>query len=105
MSVEETEQTPSAHKQSTVQLSLMSLVMIASLSGFCGGLVWAVFTAFLDLLGIIQLEKFSSFIANLITFPMIGLFFSGFFAFVGYPVFKSISKRFKGLKLSGLFIN
>ncbi len=105
MSAENIEPTPSAHKNSAVQLSLMSLVMVTGLSGFCGGLAWAIITALLDMIGLIHLDKFNSFITNIITFPMIGLFFGGFFALVGFPIFKPICRRIRGLKLSGLFIN
>lgn len=105
MPAEEMETTPSAYKNSTVQLSLVSVMMVAGLSGFSGGLAWAIITELMEFIGLIHLDTFSSFIANIITFPMIGLFFGAFFAFVGYPIFKSICRRFKGLKLSGLFIN
>jgi hypothetical protein len=105
MSVEEMDSTPTAHTQSAVQLNLLSLVLVTGLSGFCGGLVWAVITSFLDLIGVIQLVKFDSFIVNLITFPLIGLFFSAFFAVIGYPIYKWRCKKVRGQKLSGLFIN
>jgi hypothetical protein len=105
MSVEEMDSTPTAHTQSAVQLNLLSLVLVTGLSGFCGGLVWAVITSFLDLIGFIQLVKFDSFIVNLITFPLIGLFFSAFFAVIGYPIYKWRCKKVRGQKLSGLFIN
>jgi len=97
--------TPTAYTQSAVQLNLLSLVLVTGLSGFCGGLVWALITSFLDLIGFIQLVKFDSFIVNLITFPLIGLFFSAFFSVIGYPIYKWRCKKIRGQKLSGLFIN
>jgi hypothetical protein len=105
MSEEKIETTPTAHTQSAVQLNLLSLVMITALSGFCGGLAWAVLTSILDLLGFIHLVKFNSYIVNLITFPLIGLFFSGFFSVMGYPIYKWRCRQTRGQKLSGLFIN
>lgn len=67
-----------AHTQSIVQLSLLSLVLVSGFSGFCGGFSWAVITTVLDLVGFIDLTKFSSYIVNLVTFPLIGLFFGAF---------------------------
>ena len=105
MSEENMDTIPAAHTQSAVQLNLVSLVLITGLAGFSGGLAWAVLTTVLDLFGFIQLDKFGSYISNLLTFPLIGLFFSAFFSVIGYPVYKRICKRLRGQKLSGLFIN
>lgn len=105
MSEQNMDTTVSAHSQSAVQLNLLSLVLLTSLSGFCGGLAWAVLTSVLDMIGIIELVKFNSYIVNLVTFPLIGLFFSSFFAFVGFPIYRWYCKRIKGQKLSGLFVN
>ncbi|GEM_PF-568572 len=105
MSVEEMDLTPAAHTQSAVQLNFLSLVLVTSLSGFCGGLAWAVLTSVLDFIGFIHLVKFNSYIANLITFPLIGLFFSAFFSVIGYPIYKWRCRQIRGQKLSGLFIN
>jgi len=105
MSEEKMDTTPTAHTQSAVQLNLVSLVLVTGLAGFCGGFAWAVLTAVLNLFGFIQLDKFGSYIINLLTFPLIGLFFSAFFSVIGYPVYKWICQRLRGQKLSGLFIN
>jgi len=105
MSVENMDSTPTAHTQSAVQLNLLSLVLITGLSGFCGGVAWAVLTSILDMIGFIELTKFNSYITNLITFPLIGLFFSAFFSIVGYPIYKWLCNKIRGQKLSGLFIN
>lgn len=104
MSVNNTNTTPESCTQSAVQLNLLSLILITGLSGFCGGLAWAFITAFLDMIGFIELVKFNSYIVNFITFPLIGLFFSAFFASIGYPIYRYRCKRIKGQKLSGLFI-
>jgi ABC-type enterochelin transport system permease subunit len=97
--------TPTTQTHSAVKLNLLSLVLVTSLSGFCGGLVWAVITSLLDILGLIELIKFSSYITNFLTFPLIGLFFSAFFALLGYPLYQYFCQKIKGQKLSGLFIN
>jgi len=104
MSVDNTPTTPTVQTHSAVQLNLLSLVLITSLSGFCGGLVWAFITALLDFVGLIELVKFNSYIVNFISFPLIGLFFSAFFAMIGYPLYQYRCKRIKGQKLSGRFI-
>jgi len=105
MSANNTDITPEASAQSAVQLNLLSLILVTGLSGFCGGLVWALITALLDIIGLIELVKFNSYIVNLLTFPLIGLFFSAFFALIGYPLYQYRCKRIKGQKLSGLFLN
>jgi hypothetical protein len=105
MSEEKMDTTPTAHTQSAVQLSLVSLVLVTALAGFCGGLAWALLTAVLDLFGFIHLDKFGSYISNLLTFPLIGLFFSAFFSVMGYPIYKWVCRRIRGQKLSGLFIH
>jgi len=105
MSVEKMDSTPTAHTQSAVQLNLLSLVLVTGLSGFCGGLAWAIITSVLDMIGLIHLVKFNSYIVNLITFPLIGLFFSAFFSVIGYPIYKWRCRQIRGQKLSGLFIN
>ena len=71
MSEEKMDTMPTAHTQSAVQLNLVSLVLVTGLAGFCGGFAWAVLTAVLDLFGFIQLDKFGSYISNLLTFPLI----------------------------------
>jgi hypothetical protein len=105
MSAEKMDSTPIARTQSAVQLNLLSLVLLTALSGFCGGLTWAVITSILDFLGFIELDKFSSYIVNLVTFPLIGMFFSAFFSMIGYPIYKWRCRQIRGQKLSGLFIN
>ncbi len=105
MSEQNMDTTVSAHSQSAVQLNLLSLVLLTSLSGFCGGIAWAILTSVLDMIGIIGLVKFNSYIVNLVTFPLIGLFFSAFFAAVGYPLYRWYCKRIRGQRLSGQFIN
>jgi hypothetical protein len=97
--------TPTTQTHSAVKLNLLSLVLVTSLSGFCGGLVWALITSLLDIIGLIELVKFNSYISNLLTFPLIGLFFSAFFALVGYPLYQYFCQKIKGQKLSGLFIS
>ena len=66
--------TPTTQTHSAVKLNLLSLILVTSLSGFCGGLVWAVITSLLDIIGLIELVKFNSYISNLLTFPLIGFF-------------------------------
>lgn len=105
MSAEKMDATPIAHTQSAVQLNLLSLVLLTALSGFCGGLAWAIITSILDLLGFIELDKFNSYIINLVTFPLIGMFFSAFFSMIGYPIYKWRCRKIRGQKLFGLFIN
>lgn len=105
MSEQNMDSIPEAHQKSAVQLNLLSLVLLTGLSGFCGGLTWAILTSLLDMIGIIELVKFNSYIVNLLTFPLIGLFFSAFFAFVGYPFYRWRCRQIRGQKLSGLFIN
>ena len=105
MSVQNTDTQPNPQHRSAVQLNLLSLVLLTGLSGFCGGLAWALITSFLDMIGLIELVKFNSYIANLITFPLIGLFFSAFFSVIGYPIYKWRCRQIRGQKLSGLFIN
>ncbi len=105
MSAENTDTTAQSHQQSAVQLNLVSLVLVTGLSGFCGGLAWAILTAILDMVGIIELVKFNSYVVNLLTFPLIGLFFSAFFACVGYPFYRWRCRQIQGQKLSGFFIN
>ena len=75
MSVQNTDTQPNPQHRSAVQLNLLSLVLLTGLSGFCGGLAWALITSFLDMIGLIELVKFNSYVVNLLTFPLMGLFF------------------------------
>lgn len=103
MSEQNSDTTTASHDQSAVQLNLLSLVLVTGLSGFCGGLAWAILTSVLDMIGLIELVQFNSYVANLLTFPLIGLFFSAFFACVGYPFYRWRCRQIGGQKLSGLF--
>jgi len=105
MSTQDTDTQPTPQHQSAVQLNLLSLVLLTGLSGFCGGLAWALITSLLDMIGLIELVKFNSYVVNLLTFPLMGLFFSVFFAIVGYPFYRWRCQQIRGQKLSGFFIN
>ncbi|HAU06520.1 MAG TPA: hypothetical protein DCS49_01855 [Gammaproteobacteria bacterium] len=85
------------------QLTVFSVVLITALSGFCGGIAWALIMALLQTLDILQSAIFNSLIINLFTFPLIGLFLGGFFSLIGYPIFRYINQLTTGLRLSGHF--
>jgi hypothetical protein len=97
--------TPTTLTRSAVSLNLLSLILVTGLSGFCGGLVWAIITALLDIFGMIELDKFNSYITNFLTFPLMGLFFSAFFALTGYPLYQYFCQKINGQKLSGIFVS
>jgi hypothetical protein len=93
------------YKYCAVQLNLFSLLKITGLIGLGGGLSWAVFISTLDILGLIQLDRFDNYLVNIIAFPLMAAFFGMLFSFVGYPIYAWVCKNNQGQKLAGIFHN
>ena len=94
-----------SYKYCKVKLSLFSLIMLTALSGFCGGISWAIALFVLDLIAIITLERLDNILINLIIFPMMGAFGAGLGAIIGYPIYGWVIKNMRGQGLSGTFFN
>lgn len=103
MSHESAEVTSRTFKYCTVQLSLFSLMMLTSLSGFCGGLVWAAILVFARSIGLAELENFDGVIEIFIGFPIVGGLGAGLFALVGYPIYNWVCNNIRGQRLRGTF--
>lgn len=87
----------------TVQLNVFSLMMVTSLSGFCGGISWAFLLVVAKWLGVATLEEFASPLEVFIGFPVLGALGAGLFAVVGYPIYSWVCKNLRGQRLRGTF--
>ncbi len=93
------------YRYCAVQLNIFSLLLVNSLTGFCGGLSFAFIFSISNFIGIVNPEKFDNYIVNFIGFSFLGLLFGVLFSIVGYPLYTWVCKNIKGQKLSGIFHN
>ncbi|KXS53061.1 MAG: hypothetical protein AWU57_2554 [Marinobacter sp. T13-3] len=91
------------YSRCAVQLNLYSLIKVTGLIGLAGGISWALIICLLDMVGLIELVRFESYLTNLIAFPMAAAFFGVLFSIVGYPIYAWVCKNARGQKLSGIF--
>lgn len=89
----------------TGQLSLSSVLTVASLSAFCGGIAFALVISICSYTRILRLAIFGNYLVNLIVFPLGGTFFAALFAMIGFPIYAWICKKMCGQKLQGVFRN
>lgn len=96
-------ETVRTYRYCSVQLNAFSLMLVTTLSGFCGGIAWAFILFLADWLGMVTLERFDNPLVNFIGFPIIAAFGSALFALVGYPLYNWVCKNLRGQRLMGIF--
>ncbi|AYC32046.1 hypothetical protein D3880_06465 [Pseudomonas cavernae] len=98
-----TEEINKTYQYCTVQLNAFSLMLVTALSGFCGGIAWALIIFIADWVGMVSLDRFDKPLVNFIAFPIIGAFGSSLFSIVGYPIYNWVCKNLRGQRLVGIF--
>jgi hypothetical protein len=93
------------YSKCSVLLSLLSLIKVTALAGFCGGLSWGVLRCFLDFMQIKEFSIFNNYMVTIIGFPVLGFAIGIASAVFGYPLYKWICINNEGQDLIGVFHN
>ncbi|MDH4607539.1 hypothetical protein [Pseudomonas sp. BN102] len=96
-------ETVRTYRYCSVQLNAFSLMLLTTLSGFCGGIAWALILFLVDGLGMVTLERFDNPLVNFIGFPLLAALGSALFSLVGYPLYNWVCKNLRGQRLMGIF--